>query len=758
MAMMASAGGSLPEVVLTKDNTVVRESCRVVIPPGVTIADGDGDGVLKIEGSDLTVEFAGASELWGGARPTADGEGAWDGYAGVGVRVMPGSRNVTLRNLRVHGYKVGVLATDADGLVVDAADLSDNFRQRLRSTPIAEDSSDWLFPHHNDGDEWATKWGAALSIRGGRGVTVRNVKVRRGQNGIMLHRVEDSRVYDNDCSFLSGWGLAMFRSSRNVVTRNAFDFCVRGHVEGVYNRGQDSAGILMFEQCSGNLIAENSATHSGDGIFGFAGLEALNAEGVKDAAGYDHTRKGCNDNVFVGNDLSYAPAHGLEMTFSFGNRIVGNRFVENAICGIWGGYSRDTLIAGNEFVGNGGMAYGMERGGVNMEHAAGNTIVANRFVNNKAGVHLWWDPHGDFEEKTWGKVNYVGLAGNVVAGNTFVIDGEHPFGVLRAGKMVGVQLREVGLAAGAASRFSNTVYAGNTVTIEAAIGVEIDAATGIALDTGAAVPAYEAVAYEALGRSRPVGVRTALVGRSKIVMGEWGPWDHASVLFRARSLSGGEHVYEVFGASGTPEVKLDSSASDGVSVTVMPVGEGGLGHRIAFAGRPGVSRYAATVRAGSWSRRVEGLLVGASWDVRVFAWGDATEPKENLAAWRAEAASERAGVFRTGVLRFDYGHGGPRDQVWGKELGEKAPGGDRFGMVATAKIRFPKGSWKFSTLSDDGVRVTTNGKAVIENWTWHAPTRDEGVLTLEQEAEVEVLVEHFEINGYAVLQLEISPA
>jgi hypothetical protein len=151
------------------------------------------------------------------------------------------------------------------------------------------------------------------------------------------------------------------------------------------------------------------------------------------------------------------------------------------------------------------------------------------------------------------------------------------------------------------------------------------------------------------------------------------------------------------------------------------------------------------------------VLVGASWDVRVFAWNDASEPKEKLAAWRAEAASERAGVFKADALRFDYGHGGPRDQAWGKALGEKAPGGDRFGMVAAAKVRFPKGTWRFSTLSDDGVRVTANGKVVIENWTWHAPTRDVGVLVLEEEAEVEVLVEHFEINGYAVLQLEIAP-
>ena len=59
---------------------------------------------------------------------------------------------------------------------------------------------------------------------------------------------------------------------------------------------------------------------------------------------------GCNRNLFIGNDFSYSPAHGIEMTFSFGNQIWRNRFAGNAICGIWGGYTgpgTKTVIAEN---------------------------------------------------------------------------------------------------------------------------------------------------------------------------------------------------------------------------------------------------------------------------------------------------------------------------------------------------------------------------------------------------------------------------
>jgi hypothetical protein len=261
----------LPVVTVTEDDTVLTESCRVVIPAGTIIPDDEGDGVIQIRTDGITVEFANGPD--GAPNPLAGAviDDNWDTLTGVGVRIENAS-GVTLRNLRVHGYKVGVLATHANGLTVESSDLSDNHRQRLRSTPLHEDAGDWLYPHHNDEREWVTKHGAALCVERSEGITVRALRVRRGQNGIILDRVNNSEIYDNDCSFLSGWGLACWRSSRNLISRNAFDFCVRGHSEGVYNRGQDSAGILFFEQCNWNTVVENSARRTrGTGSSGSRG-------------------------------------------------------------------------------------------------------------------------------------------------------------------------------------------------------------------------------------------------------------------------------------------------------------------------------------------------------------------------------------------------------------------------------------------------------------------------------------------------------
>ena len=176
------------------------------------------------------------------------------------------------------------------------------------------------------------------------------------------------KFINNDFSFNSGLGIAMYRSSFNTIAYNKINFNVRGYSDGVYNRGQDSAGILIYEQSNNNFFYKNSVTHGGDGFFLWAGQTTM-----------DSGKGGCNDNVLQGNDFSYAPTNGIEVTFSR-NVIKGNRIFE---CdhGIWGGYSYNTLISENQFRSN--------RIGIAIEHGQDNQIHQNIFFRNKEGIRLW---------------------------------------------------------------------------------------------------------------------------------------------------------------------------------------------------------------------------------------------------------------------------------------------------------------------------------------------------------------------------------
>lgn len=726
-------------VFIDRDNVAITTSCSVRLGDA-PIPDTDGNGVVHIAGDGIVVDFGGTTLRGAPATTTPDA------LVGIGVRVT--GKNVTVRNLRLDGFKVGLLAEKmTSGTIEDIAVLR-NFGQHLKSTTAAEDGADWLWPHRNDEHEWRTNYGAAVCVEQSSHVTLRRIVVRQSQNGIMLDRVDSSQVYDNDCSFLSGWGLSMWRSNANTISRNAFDFCIRGYSHGVYSRGQDSAGILMFEQCSRNRFYENSATHGGDGFFGFAGREALGeAPPPADAPADFHARRGSNGNVFIGNDFSHAAAHGLELTFSFENVIVRNRFHGNGFCGIWGGYSQDTLVAHNEFVGNGGAGAGLERAGIAIEHSVSNRFAVNHFKRNACGLALWWDADGGLLKLPWAKVNPTETRDNLVEFNIFEDDA------------VGVLLREA----------DRTRLIANTMS-DVATPIDADERSRATLANELASAPFSLMSPDAtpIGDTRPVGARAALAGREKIIMTEWGPYDWARPLLvpgasaDARGERIGADTWRILGpiAPRATTIVADGDAHaellagiDRERATVVVSGDA--------EGTVAPYRLIVTLEDGT-ALSARGMLVNPRWSVRAFPW--TIDPRNDAAGWRAQADRATALVAAPapgGALDLPFGGQGPVALSFSNRLRSPAApaafdlalGDDRFGTIATTTLRFPPGRYAIRTTSDDGIRVRVNEKLVIDDWTWHAPREHRAELIFDTETTATIEVEHFELDGFAVLRV-----
>ena len=359
----------VPEITLAK-GLVIKQSCRIK-PQPYALAGSPTDlfepptdparalPVITIAGDHLTVDFQNA-ELRGATNQARPNE-----FYGLAIRIK--GRHITLKNARASGYKIALLAENSDSLTIENCDFSYNYRPRLLSTPEKEDEADWLTYHHNEHHEWM-RYGAGIYLDGCLHATVKGCRVTGGQNALLMVACSDGLVYNNTFSFNSGLGIGLYRSSRNRLMHNFLDWNVRGYSHGVYQRGQDSAGILVYEQSNGNLIAYNSATHSGDGFFLWAGQTTM-----------DSGAGGCNDNFIFGNDFSYAPTNGVEVTFSR-NRIQGN-LITDCTYGIWGGYSYQTVIMGNLITGC--------RTGVAIEHGQQDTIRQNLFNSDSTGIQLW---------------------------------------------------------------------------------------------------------------------------------------------------------------------------------------------------------------------------------------------------------------------------------------------------------------------------------------------------------------------------------
>lgn len=737
IAALCQTPAAPPTIDLKSDDLSITQSCIIRIAPDAVLKDANNNGVIHIDADGITVEFAPESTLRGSSAATPG-----DQLTGIGIR-LHGHKDVTLKDLKVSGFKIAVQADDCPGLTVETSDLSGNYRQHLKSTAVAEDGADWLFPHNNDKDEWMTQHGAALAVKNASKVTLRNIKVRAGQNGIILDRVTDSVIYDNDCSFLSGWGLAMWRSSRNLISRNALDFCIRGYSHEVYNRGQDSAGLLMFEQCSANVIAENSITHGGDGIFGFAGREAL-GESPAPSPDFSYKRTGCNDNIFADNDLSYAAAHGLEMTFSQGNRIIKNRMVSNAICGIWGGYSSDTLIAENTFEDNGGMAYGLERGGINIEHGTRNMIVGNTFKGNKCAVHMWWnDNKALLAMPGVAEGNGGAVLDNVIAGNTF------------SGDLIGLQLRD---SSPGKDKVQGTIFTQNTM---ADVKTQTAIEEGIKVATTGDAPMYMEAPLKLLGNTHPVGARKSLAGRQNIIMTEWGPWDHESPLMVATSTSEATHHYKLY--NFPKDVKVSVVMADGrapvdaVAIHWSP-NTSPQEYDIALK-KAGVASYTLTAEAGAARQQLKATFVKTDWQISLFTWQGETNPPApppSLEAWRDCAKDPKAIQTHYENLNFPFGGKGPTAIKKIPAFANSGIGGGLYGLIASTSLPLTPGTWTISTMSDDGIRVIVDGKSILENWTHHGPTKDTGTFELKEAKTVPITVEYFQIGGHAVLDWSIE--
>ena len=736
----AQGDPALPQEVVAADNTRITRSCRLIIAPR-PLEDSDNNGVVHIEGDNLTVDLSGQTLI--GADPATP----QDQMRGIGL-VLRGT-GITIRNGTVTGFRVGISATQCNNTTIERMEFINNYAQRLFSTPDGEDARDWLTPHENDHDEWLTRYGAAVAVRESRGVTLREIGVRKGQNGIVLSRVNESQVFNCDCSFLSGWGLALWRSSHNTICRNSFDFCVRGYSHEVYNRGQDSAGILCFEQSSDNIIALNSATHCGDGFFGFAGREALGEalpNGFTAASPPPsewYRGRGSNKNLIAMNDFSDAAAHGIETTFSFATQIVRNRVDRSAICGVWGGYSKGLQIRGNLLRANGSVG-AREGGAINIEHGSHALISDNLFSSNSVGVNLWWDEDTALSKLPWVLSNGGQSSENAVVRNAFDRDA------------VGVRLLEsphTTIALNSMSQVPTPLDA--DAVSERSIGSESALApadwTSIAALEGALPGAGNAVRLES---GIPTTVREQLVGRGAILMGEFGPYDFIAPMAILEPGTTAIHRWKLLGSQPIQFAQASQATSD-IRASIEP--ESNI-VRVETETPGTLSSYELSIywgRAPNQVQRVHGTILSALWRVSVFRLPHGTDPTTPPTRDEFDHAAIDATVVYVDSLTCPFRSGGP-DSVKLIATAPDAPR-DHFGLRATTTFQAAAGEWIIQTKSDDGVRVWVGSDLVIDNWTHHALTVDRAPLSIPVAKEITLKVEYFERIGEAHLDLKIYP-
>jgi hypothetical protein len=686
---------------------VVTSSAR--IEPGVYAVAGPGPperALITVRGSGIVLDLAGV-ELRG-----LDVEAEPDRARGTALRV-DGGQDVTIRGGIIRGYRFGILAQGARNLRVLDVDLSHNWKPRLFSQVGHESLVDWLSFHDNENREWM-RFGAALYLEDVTGGEIRGVRAVQGMNGLLMTRTDSLLVVENDFSYNSGLGAGMYRSRGNVVVRNRFDFDVRGYSEGHYQRGQDSAGILVYEQSSGNIFAHNSATHSGDGFFLWAGRSTM-----------DTGEGGANDNLLFHNDFSWAPTNAVEVTFSR-NRVVGN-YLGGSRYGVWGGYSWDTEIRGNCFYRN--------QYGVAIEHGQDNRIQNNRFDMDSLVVSLW---SRESEPADWGyaRLRDTRSRGHRIVDNVFAGNAEHWRLERTGGHDIGP----------------------NTVLAEAP-AEPCDPRTLLGLVFGELADSVVSEARIRAGdpnlvvASRIPGSARAALPRSAIVVDEWGPFDGrspklwpvdtAEAPVRLRVL-GPEGRWRVIGERGVERVSPRSgSVGDTVAVVPAPGSERDWRLELEYVGAAGRTPRGTPLPAGEpVSFDFERFHPTGPWEVRYFAWSDPrSDPDRDPEAF--DALFRGTPLFTRREARFDYQWYAPR-----------VPGlpQERWAAEAVTRVQLDPGAYTLRTISDDGIRVWVDGELVIDRFDPHGSQVDHVPI---EPGPHEIRVRYFQLGGWTEARVEV---
>jgi parallel beta-helix repeat protein len=747
------AGAQIPELPLKK-GMEIRQSCR--IKKGEYLLSGNKNevfqeknaikstpAIIRISGNNLTVDFQEAL-LQGAAKGQLPGT-----FSGLAIRIT--GKNVTLRNARIQGYKVAILAENAEGLTLDNCDVSYNYRPRLYSYREREDFSDWLSYHHNEQDEWL-RYGAGIYLKNCIGATVKGCKASANQNALLLSGCRNCTVYNNTFQFNSGLGIGMYRSSYNKVMHNRLDWNVRGYSHGFYQRGQDSAGILVYEQSSNNLFAYNSATHSGDGFFLWAGQQTM-----------DSGEGGCNDNWLFGNDFSHAPANGIEVTFSR-NHIQGN-YITECTYGIWGGYSYGSHIHGN--------LISDCKTGIAIEHGQNDTLRQNFFKDDSTGIALWAraEQPADwvYAQKRDTRSRDMLIDRNVFqevrkplkisASQNISVNGENLFfgfeQVLSTEKP-NDQLKFWRNDLYAPAARVEAQWQHPELATQRKLNFDHPDKTPDDLYAPLQTPMIALKEPDSLPGGMMAGLPyDGLRGRQYIIMGDWGPYDFKRPLAVLDRVEGNTWYFKILGPQGNWSVVGHTGCSaPSISRGLMPAAFSvtrdpanplfQLDFEF-YSPETVVTELGESIPPSKTYRfQYRRFEKNIDWKLRWYPYDEANDPVKNPLAFQNLLKGSALKEQQQAGLAFAW---------WGAPA-EGIPA-DHFATLAEATLDIEAGEYTLTLSSDDGVRLYVDGKKVLDHWDVHEPATDEVRLRLGGRHQLRI--EHFDATGFSTLDFRLRP-
>jgi parallel beta-helix repeat protein len=351
VALAALAGGlpadaAAPCLRPSRAGTQVQGEVRIC-PGRYRIADPSERGVIVAAASGTHIDLTGVVLESGDSVPAR--------FTGIGVasRDVDG---VSIPGGTIRGYRIGLRLEGGAGHQLRGIDVSGSRAAALRSNATRPDTADRLDPFRLAAP---TEGGAGMVLVRTIDASVTGVTARGAQNGIGLIDARESYLADNEVSGNNGWGINLWRSSRNVLVRNRLELTARCAPPTVEC---NAAAILVREGSDSNTIAENDLTGSSTGLR-ITGQAPLTRASVGNLV---------LRNDASGSGVAFAAGHTWSVTF------LENRG-DSAAIGFRLEHLNGSVVRGNTVIGS-------RIAGITMEHGSDNSLAGNVLLGGRVGI------------------------------------------------------------------------------------------------------------------------------------------------------------------------------------------------------------------------------------------------------------------------------------------------------------------------------------------------------------------------------------
>ena len=351
LALLAtSAGASVGAPCLrpTRPGTQVQGEVRIC-PGRYRIADPGERGVIIAASSGTRIDLSGVVIESGDSLPGR--------FVGVGIasRDVDG---VSILGGTVRGYRFGIRLEGGRSHRITGTDLSGS---RADPVPASSEPADTAARLDVARPDVFLGYGGGLLLVRTTGAAVTGVTARGARTGIGLFDARESYVADNDVSGNRAWGIHLWRSARNVVTRNRADHTLRC----VAPTDCRAAAILLREGSDSNTISENDLTASSTGVL-VTGQAPLTRASV--------------GNLVFRNDASLAAGAGFAAMSVWNVTLLENR-ADSAEQGIRLDQVTGAVLRGNTVI-------GARDAAIWSVHGRDNAIESNALVDVPVGIRI----------------------------------------------------------------------------------------------------------------------------------------------------------------------------------------------------------------------------------------------------------------------------------------------------------------------------------------------------------------------------------